>query len=158
IDPNPPELARAMCASAFDAAIHDAAGQALDISAFGFYTEHREVPSADKYFPNVGASRAIADIIQPPRRELPAWYVVGIKEPLETTLIPAIKKRGYWCFKLKLSGSDNHADVARTVEVFRAAKSTGLPQVRLTVDTNEANSSVESVLDYLERLEAADRD
>jgi hypothetical protein len=29
IDPNPPILARALCASPFDAAIHDAAGQAI---------------------------------------------------------------------------------------------------------------------------------
>ncbi len=158
MNPNPPELARAMCASPFDAAIHDAAGQALSVSAFGFYKEHAELPSADKHFAGLGASRAIAGIIQPPRVELPAWYVVGIEEPVDTTLVPAIKARGYWCFKLKLSGRDNHADVARTVEVYRTAKSMGLPQVRLTVDTNEANSSVESVLDYLEQLEAADRD
>src|SRR5437773_887342 len=40
IEPNPPELARAMCASPFDAAIHDAAGQALGVSAFALYGEH----------------------------------------------------------------------------------------------------------------------
>jgi L-alanine-DL-glutamate epimerase-like enolase superfamily enzyme len=156
VNPSPPELARAMCASPFDAAIHDAAGHALGISAFEFYRGDTELPSADMYFPGVGARRAIADIIRQPRFELPAWYVVGIEETLESILIPAIKVHGYWCFKLKLSGSDNHTDVARTVELYRAAKATGLPQVRLTVDTNEANTSVESVLDYLDQLKTAD--
>ena len=46
---------------------------------------------------------------------LPAWYIVGIEEPLETTLVPAIRQHGYWCFKLKLTGRDNLRDVARTV-------------------------------------------
>jgi len=156
MDPNPPELARAMCASPFDAAIHDAAGAALGISAFAFYQEHAELPTADKYFPGTGACRAIADMIRSPRCELPAWYVVGIDEPLESTLAPAIRRHGYSCFKLKLTGRDNRVDVARTVEVYRLAKAAGLSQVRLTVDTNEANSSVESVFDYLELLEAAD--
>jgi L-alanine-DL-glutamate epimerase-like enolase superfamily enzyme len=156
MDPNPPELARAMCASPFDAAIHDAAGEALSISAFALYQEHAELPSADKYFPGTGAKRAIANVIRSPRCELPAWYVVGIDEPLESTLAPAIKRHGYSCFKLKLTGRDNRMDVARTVEVYRVAKAADLSQVRLTVDTNEANSSVESVLDYLEQLETAD--
>jgi len=146
-----------MCTSPFDAAIHDAAGQALGISAFEFYRDQAALPSADKYFPGMGASRAIADIIRPPRFELRAWHVVGLEEPLETTLEPAVKAHGFWCFKLKLSGSDNRADVARTLEVYREAKAMGLPEVRLTVDTNEGNSSVESVLDFLDQLEAADK-
>jgi L-alanine-DL-glutamate epimerase-like enolase superfamily enzyme len=158
MNPSPPELARAMCASPFDAAIHDAAGQALGISAFAFYDEHAELPSADKYFPGTGAGSAIADVIRTPRFELPAWYIVGMDEPLQSTLLPAIKRNGYWCFKVKLTGRDNGADVERTAEVYGTAKSAGLPQVRITIDTNEANSSVESVLDYLGRLEATDRD
>ncbi len=158
INPNPPILARAMCASPFDAAIHDATGRALGRSAFALYSEPTGLPSADEYFPEMGACRAIADVFRQPRHELPAWYVVGIEEPLETTLIPAIKRRGYWCFKLKLTGRDNQLDAARTVDVYRTAKASGLSQVRLTIDTNEANPSVESVLDYVKRLKAADRD
>lgn len=156
--PSPPLLARAMCASPFDAAIHDAAGQALGRSAFALYGEAVPLPSADAYFAETGACRAIAQVIRQPRLELPAWYVVGIEEPLETTLIPAIKRHGFWCFKLKLTGRDNELDAARTGEVYRAAKANGAKQVRLTIDTNEANPSVESVLDYLERLKAADPD
>ena len=53
---------------------------------------------------------------------------------------------------------DNDLDVARTVEVYRAAKASGSQQTRLTVDTNEANPSVESVVEYLEQLKATDRE
>jgi L-alanine-DL-glutamate epimerase-like enolase superfamily enzyme len=55
-----------------------------------------------------------------------------------------------------LTGRDIDADVQRTAEVCRAAKACGVPAPRLTVDTNEANSSADSVLDYLERLRIAD--
>jgi L-alanine-DL-glutamate epimerase-like enolase superfamily enzyme len=158
IEPSPPVLARAMCASPFDAAIHDAAGQALDRSAFALYDEAVALPSADTYFPEGGACRAIRDVIRPPRLKLPAWYIVGIEERLETSLVSAIQRHGYECFKLKLTGRDNGLDVARTVEVYRVAKASGARHVWLTVDTNEANPSVESVVEYLEQLQATDRE
>jgi len=158
IDPSPPVLARAMCASPFDAAIHDAAGQALGRSAFALYEETVELPSADAYFPDGGACAAIRKLIRSPRLELPAWYIVGMEEPLETTLVPAIQRHGYWCFKLKLTGRDNAVDVARTTEVYRVAQAAASRPVLVTVDTNEANPSVESVVDYLEQLKMNDRD
>jgi L-alanine-DL-glutamate epimerase-like enolase superfamily enzyme len=156
IDPNPPVLARAMCASPFDAAIHDAAGQALGRSAFALYEDRLELPSADAYFSEGGACGAIRNIIRQPRLELPAWYIVGMDESLETTLVPAIRQLGYWCFKLKLTGRDNALDVATTIDVYRVAQATASKQVLLTVDTNEANPSVESVVGYIERLKGTD--
>jgi L-alanine-DL-glutamate epimerase-like enolase superfamily enzyme len=158
IEPSPPVLARAMCASAFDAAIHDAAGRALGRSAFSLYDEAVAIPSADSYFPDERACGAIRDVLRQPCFELPAWYIVGIHEPLETTLVPAIRRHGYWSFKLKLSGRNNEIDAARTIDVYRVAKASGVSNVRLTGDTNEANPSAESVVDYLERLKAGDRD
>lgn len=154
--PSPSALARAMCGSPFDAAIHDGAGIALGCSAFALYDAAAEIPSADGYFPAGGACRAVAQVIQPPRTELPAWYIVSKDDRLDVTLQPAIEQRGYRRLKLKLTGRDNHQDVVRTVEVHRAAKAYGLQVPRFTVDTNEANPSADSVLDYLERLQAAD--
>jgi hypothetical protein len=46
--------------------------------------------------------------------------------------------------------------VDRTVEVYRKALECGVNAPRLTIDSNEANPSAGSVLDYIERLEAAD--
>lgn len=156
IVPSPSVLARAMCGSPFDAAIHDGAGIALGRSAFSLYDARAVIPSADRFFPQSGACQAVAEVIQRPSSELPAWYIVGKDDSLDSTLKPAIQKCRYYCFKLKLTGRDNRADVQRTTEVYRAAKSCGVSAPRLTVDSNEANPSAESVLEYLEQLQAAD--
>jgi len=155
-EPTPPTLARAVCASPFDAAIHDAAGIALGISAFEFYKQPVPLPTADVYFADRNACAAIDAVIQPPRRELDAWYIVGKNDSMEEDLAPWVRDRGYRCFKIKVSGRDNQQDVARTSEVYRAAKGLGVSEPRLSVDANEANPDVASVLDYLERLRAAD--
>src|SRR6476661_5818773 len=81
-----------------------------------------------------------------------------MEEPLEKTLTPAIRQHGYLCFKLKLTGRDNALDVGRTIDVYRTARASASTKVRLTVDTNEANPSVESVVDYLDRLKATNPD
>lgn len=154
---DPPALARSLCGSPFDAAIHDAAGLALGRSAFALYDDSVAIPRADNYFPGIGASRAVAEAIQKPRTELPAWFVVSMSDALEATLAPAIAANGYRCFKLKLYGRDNRIDAARTAEVYRTAIACGVVKPRLTVDTNEANPSADSVLDYLTTLESLDR-
>ncbi len=155
-EPSPPILARAMCASPFDAAIHDAVGIAAGVSAFGFYAGDTSFPDVDGFFSGGGGCAAIQRLFQPPRSRLPAWWVVGSSDELETELKRVISKRGYRCFKLKIMGRDNAADAARTVEVYRAARGHGVTDPALTVDSNEANPDAESVLDYLVRLRAVD--
>jgi L-alanine-DL-glutamate epimerase-like enolase superfamily enzyme len=157
-EPSPPVLARAMCASPFDAAIHDAAGIALGRSAFDFYRAPAAIPSADRHFRGGSAAAAIAGLIQPPKRELRAWYLVGKKDSMEKDMGPWIRDRGYHCFKIKIFGKDNAYDVGRTVEVYREAKRLGAKQIQITVDTNEANPDAASVLDFYQRLKAADED
>lgn len=58
-----PVLATAMCASPFDAAIHNASGQALGISAFQFYNRDCPVPSADSYFKEGSAIFAVRKLL-----------------------------------------------------------------------------------------------
>jgi L-alanine-DL-glutamate epimerase-like enolase superfamily enzyme len=152
---DPPVLARAMCASPFDAAIHDAAGIALGRSAFDFYREPAAIPSADGLFPGEGACAAIARIIEPPKVKLDAWWIVGAHDSLEDELAPAIRSYGYRCFKQKTTG-DTAADAARTAEIYRAVRGYGVEQPQFDVDSNEANPDPDAVLDYLERLRALD--
>lgn len=153
---NPPDLARSMCASPFDAALHDAVGRALNRSAFELYGDDSSIPGADRYFANGGVCQAIHRMLQPQRGTLPAWYVVSDTAQLGGELQNAIRRHGYSCFKLKLTGRDIEVDVTRTVDTYRAALAAGITDPRITVDSNEGNPSVESVLDYLERLRAAD--
>jgi L-alanine-DL-glutamate epimerase-like enolase superfamily enzyme len=150
----PPALARAMAASPFDAAIHDAAGRAIGRSAFAFYDVPVALPSADAHF-DIPAWEAIRDSIRPPTRRLRAWYIVGKNDGPEQ-LRPWIQDRGYRCLKIKLLGRDPAEDAARTAEAYRMALGLGAEQVTLSVDTNEANPDATSVLAYLDDLE--DRD
>lgn len=150
----PPALARAMCASPFDAAIHDAVGIALEQSAFDFYKTPAPLPTADPYFDG-DACTAIASIIRAPENKLKAWYIVG-KNDTEEDLAPWIRDRGYRCFKIKILGQDNDYDVSRTIEAFQMAKNLGASDIELSVDTNEANPDAASVDDYFRRLKAAD--
>ncbi len=151
----PPKLARAMCASPFDAAIHDAAGQAIGMSAFDFYRDSCPIPTADAVLGDgAGAVRAL---LGSPKRELKAWYLVCRDDDVET-LRPWVQVRGYRCFKIKILGRDTDADVARTVEVYRMVTGLGAGAVELCVDTNEANPDAASVMAYYERLRAASRE
>jgi L-alanine-DL-glutamate epimerase-like enolase superfamily enzyme len=153
---NPPLLARAMCASPFDAAIHDAVGQATHQSAFRFYDQPVQTPSADQFFPEGGASRAIAEVLRTPRHSLPAWFLVSKPDNVDQIIPQVVRQRGYYCFKIKITGTDNHADVNRVCEVFQTARNSGIPQPRITIDSNEANPDAASVLEFLEILQAQD--
>jgi len=153
---SPPVLARAMCVSPFDAAIHDAAGIALGRSAFDLYSSPTAIPTADPFFAGRNTCAAIMRLLRRPVHKLPAWYVVGKNDAMERDVGPWIRRRGYRCFKIKILGRDNAADVARTVEVFREARRLGAREPLLSVDTNEANPDADSVRDYFERLRAAD--
>lgn len=150
-----PVLARSMCLSPFDAAIHDAAGIALRRSAFTLYDEDAAIVSADRYFRR-GACRAIRSALRAePLASLPAWVIVGKNDDLDTDLRPWIRDRGYRCFKLKIMGRDNRVDAQRTIQVFDFARSMGVRDPWLSIDSNEANPDAASVLDYLQCLGAA---
>jgi L-alanine-DL-glutamate epimerase-like enolase superfamily enzyme len=153
---DPPVLARAMCASPFDAAIHDAVGMALGRSAFDLFSEPAPIPSADRYFPT-GACTAIAGIIQMPQPRLNAWWIVGAHDDLQAEVAPAIRQYDYRCFKQKTTGQVD-ADAARTAEIYRFVRACGVDSPRFDVDSNEANRDPEQVLEYLQRVQSIDED
>lgn len=151
-------LARAMCASPFDAAVHDAVGIALGRSSFSFYEEPMPIPSGDHLFRGKSACRAIARMLRSPVRKFDAWLVVSKDDSLESDVAPWVRKRGYRCFKIKILGQDTEADVVRTADVYSAVKSWGVRNPRIVVDSNEANPDSASVLHYLDRLQVARED
>lgn len=148
-----PPLALAMCASPFDAALHDAVGIALGRSAFDLYGSDCAIPSADRFFPNTGAVPAVRELLSGYRRELPAWLVVG-KADQPGDLKPWIQRRGYSRFKLKIMGADFAEDARRTVEVFEWVRRLGCKQPFLSLDSNEGNPDAASVTAYLQELNA----
>ncbi len=157
LDPDPPALARANCASPFDAAINDAVGIAAGVSAFALYDEAAAAPSADHLFPGRGAVAAVRRLLREPVLSADAWLVVGPDDDAET-MRPWVRERGYRCFKLKLMGRDPAMDAAHTAAAFRTARELGAHRPRLMADTNCANPDAASVLEYLERVRRADAD
>lgn len=153
-----PALARMMCGSPFDAAIHDAVGAATGQSAFAFYEEPISLPSAEEYFSGAGASAAIRRLIEPIKHSLPAWWIVGKSDSLPDCLARPVRDGGYERFKLKITGHDVEGDAKRTADVYRAARSLGVREPKLVVDSNEANLDTQSVLEYLANLRAIDAD
>ncbi len=151
----PPLLSRLVCGSPFDAAIHDAVGNALGRSSFSLYEEAGEIPEADHFFKGGSAAEAIRKCLRTPLLQHDAWLIVSQNDNA-SDIAPWILKKGYHGFKLKLQGKDNEADVRRTIEVLRMVKELGCSAPRLAVDANCANPDSASVLDYLERLKAAD--
>lgn len=149
-----PILARGVCASPFDAAIHDAVGQIQQRSAFRFYDEDYSIPSADSIL-NGQACATIRRAMRNPAAELTGWWIVGAKEDLEKALRPAIQSRGFHAFKLKTLGADNAADAARVCDVFTFARNCGVARPRICIDSNEGNPHAEAVSDFLDRIQAA---
>jgi len=151
-----PVLATAMCSSPFDAAIHDASGRALGISAFLFYDDPIPVPSADRYFSGGSVVKAIGHLLRrPPASGVAAWYLVSASDDLGVNM-EQWTRRGYSCFKIKVLARDPQEDAKRTVAVYRRIKECGVEKPRLSLDSNEGNPDSRSVLDYLSALRGAD--
>jgi L-alanine-DL-glutamate epimerase-like enolase superfamily enzyme len=152
-----PLLARLVCASPLDAAIHDACGQALNCSAFSFYDEDCPIPSADALFPAEGAVSAVRRLLlREPAPSVDGWYVVSGTDSLTDDFAGFVEHRGFRCFKLKTHGKDPEADARRTAQVFHAARTLGVRNPRLSADSNEGNPDAASVLAYLDALERMD--
>lgn len=150
-DHRAPVLARVICASAFDAAVHDAAGHLTARSAFTFYDDDAEIPSVDQLFPE-GAVAAVRSVLREPRAELPGWWLVAPGDDLDSA-VEQSAARGMTRFKIKLAGADPHGDAGRVAAIHDAV-ATRVEQPRLSVDTNEGSSSPEAVIDFLDELSA----
>lgn len=152
-----PTLALAMCMSPFDAAIHDAVGHALGRSAFSFYTEDVALPTADPFFSDGNACRAIRNALLPADKiagGLDAWWIVGAKDELPAAFEIPVAHNGYHGFKIKLLAKEIADDVARTIAVYDAAKHHGCAAPRLSLDSNEGNKDAQEVVTYLRTLQA----
>jgi L-alanine-DL-glutamate epimerase-like enolase superfamily enzyme len=151
-----PPLARLVSGSPFDAALHDAAGRACGVSAFGLYDADAPIPSADAHFPDGGACAAVRALLRrPPATHLDATLVVGKGDDL-IEIEPWVRERGYRCFKLKLGGTDPDEDALRVSAVFRYARALGVAAPRLSADANCAGPDAATVATFLDVLEQTD--
>lgn len=165
-----PWLAALICCSAFDLALHDAYGNLNQIPVYQTYRPPFLNRDLSWYLaPAEGAEVSFArkypsDFLQPRRDQLPAWHLVGGKDPVDPSeLTGAEPKDGYpvlledWivrdglaCLKIKLTGTDPEWDVDRLVKVGRLALA---HDVRwLSADFNCTVTEPTYVTDILDRL------
>jgi hypothetical protein len=148
-------LARALCISPFDAAIHDAAGYASEQSAFRFYDVDVPIPSADKWLDGA-ACRAIRQLLRAdPLKTLPNWVVINHSDDL-SKLLPDWVQSQWRCFKIRVSGLDQRADLQRTIELYRRLRELDVDEAWITIDSEAQNPDVQSVVDYLVQLRSRD--
>ena len=168
-----PWLAALICCSAFDIAAHDAYGKLLgrdvyttynaefmnkDLSGFLQSAPDRDISFAGKY---------PQDFLSSPRADkLPAWHLVGGKDPLDESeltgdepddgypvlLTDWIKRDGLTCLKVKLRGNDPEWDYDRLLKVGGIAVANGVGY--LSSDFNCTVTDPAYVNDILDRLRA----
>jgi len=137
-----PYLAALVCCSAFDIALHDAYGQLLGLDVYATYGAQFMNADLTAYLePAEGTEidfqgKYPADfLISDPPKKLPAWHLVGGKDPLDPAeladqgpddgypvlLSDWIKRDGLKALKVKLRGDDPDWDYQRLVKVGRIA-------------------------------------
>jgi L-alanine-DL-glutamate epimerase-like enolase superfamily enzyme len=137
-----PWLAALVCNSAFDLALHDAYGVLNGVPTYATYNaEYMNLDLSHYLEPTEGSDISFeglypADFFVSPRPDtLPAWHLVGGKDPLDATeltdsepvdgypvlLRDWIDRDGLDCLKVKLRGDDAEWDYDRLVKVGRIA-------------------------------------
>ena len=132
-----PYLAALICASAFDLALHDAFGMALQRPTYSTYNKDYMRHDLEWFFQDGAfAGKYPQDFfVANPPATLPVWHLVGGKDLLResertgaepddgypVSLERWIARDGLKCLKIKLTGRDEAADYARLVAVGQIA-------------------------------------
>jgi L-alanine-DL-glutamate epimerase-like enolase superfamily enzyme len=165
-----PRLAQLVAASPTDAAVHDALGKALGENSYnllGADFVNRDLG----YYLGEDFSGSYLDehTLRTPQPTMPLYHLVGALDPLTDgdlenrlddggpeTLGEWICADGLTHLKIKLAGDDLGWDVARVVDIERAAaeaqQSRGCQQWNYSLDFNEKCADVQYVLDFLGQL------
>ncbi len=166
-----PWLAALVCNSAFDIALHDAYGNLNERPVYSTYNEEFMTHDLGRYLAPAKDSdvsfhgRYPAEfLIEPRPNSLPAWHLVGGKDPIAESDLTGdepndgypvllrdwIKRDGLDCLKVKLRGDDPAWDYDRLVTVGRIAIEEGANW--LTADFNctvREPAYVNAILDRL---------
>ena len=168
-----PWLAALICCSPFDIALHDAYGVLHGVPVYETY--NAEFLNADlaRYLSPAEDARVTfggkypEDFLVMPRRDvLPAWHLVGGRDPIDESELTGaephdgypvllrdwIRRDGLKCLKVKLRGDNAAWDYERLVKVGRIAVEEGVHW--LTCDFNCLVREPQYVNEVLDRLMA----
>jgi L-alanine-DL-glutamate epimerase-like enolase superfamily enzyme len=165
-----PWLAALVCCSAFDIALHDAFGNLNAVPIYETYNEtfmHRDL--ASYLSPAAGAQVSFAgkypaEFFERRRNKIPAWHLVGGKDPVHPSELTGrepqdgypvllkdwIQRDGLRCLKIKLCGNDAAWDYNRILDVGTIGVANGVQW--LTTDFNCTVTDPAYVTGILDRL------
>ena len=170
-----PRLNALICASAADAAVHDAFGNAAGIDTYlGYGPEHMDHDLSRWLGPSY-AGRYVADFLHPLPEQVDAFHLVGGMDKLSETEVTAddpddglpvsldqwFRYEALRCLKVKLVGTDLEWDLNRLLEVYRLARTEqrhlDIDELWLTADTNEMCDTPQYMVELLVRLREENR-
>ncbi len=165
-----PVLCALVCASPFDAALHDAFGKAHGLNCYHTYGPDFLGHDLGHYLGGEFAGERLdAYLAREPRPRMPLYHLVGALDPLEPadvskpvgdglpeTLAEWIAYNGLTHLKIKLNGDDLNWDVERVVRVDRVAaeaqRRRGVSAWHYSLDFNERCPHVGYLLEFLAKV------
>jgi L-alanine-DL-glutamate epimerase-like enolase superfamily enzyme len=165
-----PVLCALVCASPFDAALHDAYGRFWRLSCYHMYGPDFMIHDLGHYLgPEFKGERLDRYISREPKPRMPLYHLVGALDPIEAsdvkqpvgdglpeTLPEWIRFNGLTHLKIKLNGDDLGWDVERVLRVDAAAERTqrerGVSRWFYSLDFNERCQNVAYLLEFLARV------
>jgi L-alanine-DL-glutamate epimerase-like enolase superfamily enzyme len=165
-----PRLCTLVCASAFDAALHDAFGKVHDLNCYHTYGPEFLSHDLGRYFGPEFAGEPLQDYVaRQPQARMPLYHLVGaldavtdadvgqpVGDGLPETLSEWIRFNGLTHLKIKLNGDDLEWDVQRVVHVDRVVAETqrgrGVANWWYSLDFNERCADVGYLLEFLAKV------
>jgi L-alanine-DL-glutamate epimerase-like enolase superfamily enzyme len=165
-----PRLCTLVCASAFDAALHDAYGKVHGVNCYHTYGPDFLAHDLGHYLgAEFNGDRLDRHVSTTPQARMPLYHLVGALDPLTPgdvtqpvgdglpeTLGEWIHADGLTHLKIKLNGDDLAWDVGRVVGVERVAAAAqqqrSVSRWQYSLDFNERCADVGYLLEFLRRL------
>jgi L-alanine-DL-glutamate epimerase-like enolase superfamily enzyme len=165
-----PVLATMVCASPFDAALHDAFGKAHGLNCYSTYGPEFVKHDLGHYLGSEFDGRRMNEfVLAKAKPRMPLYHLVGALDPLTIgdvtkpvgdgipeTLAEWIPFNGLTHLKIKLNGDDLDWDVNRVVGVNRVAEEQqakrGVSVWHYSLDFNEKCANVAYLLEFLRRV------
>jgi L-alanine-DL-glutamate epimerase-like enolase superfamily enzyme len=165
-----PILCTLVCASPFDAALHDAFGKLHGLNCYHTYGPAFMSHELGHYLgADVRGETLDRYVRKSPQPRMPLYHLIGALDPLEEkdiakrigdglpdTLPEWIEHDGLTHLKIKLNGDDLAWDVSRVLNVDRVAAETqrrrGVERWVYSLDFNEKCGSVGYLLDFLRQV------
>lgn len=165
-----PILCTLVCASPFDAALHDAFGKVHGLNCYHTYGPDLMSHDLGHYLGAEFRGESLDRYVRrEPQPRMPLYHLIGALDPLEDadvvtrlddglpqTLGEWIRADGLTHLKIKLNGDDLRWDVERVVGVERVAARTqaerGVARWHYSLDFNERCQDVQYLLEFLRQV------